>query len=311
MSVSASPLVRIDGISYQYRNAKQPSLNGISLQIKTGQILGLLGPNGAGKTTLISLIAGLLPVQTGGITLGGVPLFLARKAQPTSIALVPQENAVYPMLSVLENLRFFAGVQAIPRADQAGRIEEAVHFCRLESVTQKLAAQLSGGLRRRLNLAIGLLCAPQLLLLDEPTVGVDPQSRHFLLDSITELRRQGMSVLYTSHYMNEIEAICDDVAIIDHGKVISQGTLGDLVSSHSSHLDLSLKAPLSPEQLADLAFDLKETSFGRYQGVVPDRGLRTLLDQLAQQDNEILAISYGRQNLEQIFMRLTQSSLRD
>ncbi len=310
---AATTLVTVDRLAYQYRRSSSPSLDGISLQIARGQIFGLLGPNGAGKTTLISLLAGLLPLQQGRITFDGQPLAEARRTSPTAVALVPQENAVYPMLTVLENLQFFAGVQNIAGALRTRRIAEALAFCRLEQVTHKPAAQLSGGLRRRLNLAIGLLGDPQLLLLDEPTVGVDPQSRHFLLDSIATLRGAGKTVVYTSHYMDEVQTLCDTVAIIDQGRVLVQGSLADIASSGREQLEFSLRAPLPAALQASLQarVQLQATGPARYTAQLPIADLPTLLTELQTQGCELLSLAHGQQNLEQIFMRLTKRSLRD
>ncbi len=313
MSASTAILVSVDQLAYQYRRSSSPSLAGVSLQITRGEIFGLLGPNGAGKTTLISLLAGLLPLQQGRITLDGQPLDQARRAQPTAVALVPQENAVYPMLTVLENLQFFAGVQHISGALRTQRIEQALAFCRLEQVTHKQASQLSGGLRRRLNLAIGLLGDPQLLLLDEPTVGVDPQSRHFLLDSIATLRSAGKTVVYTSHYMDEVQTLCDTVAIIDQGQVLVQGSLAEIASSAREQLEFSLRAPLPAALLSELQtrIQLQTTGTARYTGQLPIADLPALLAELQTQGCELLSLAHGQQNLEQTFMRLTKRSLRD
>jgi ABC-2 type transport system ATP-binding protein len=308
-ALQGTTLLEINQVAYQYRQGLSPSLNGISLRIGAGEIFGLLGPNGAGKTTLISLIAGLLPLQQGEIRYAGQPLEAARRAQASVVALVPQENAVYPMLTVQENLAFFCGVQGIHGALARERIAQALGFCQLEPMARKLASQLSGGLRRRLNLAIGLLGDPRLLLLDEPTVGVDPQSRHFLLESIAALRARGVTVVYTSHYMDEVEALCDRVAIIDNGQVLVQGTLQEIAAIDSDHLELRLRSPL-PEALCT-QWALKALSPSHYEGRRPASALPELLSSLQSAGHELLSVTQGRQNLEQVFMRLTRRSLRD
>ncbi len=198
-------MLLIDGVSYRYRDAASAALQNISLNIPAAAVYGLLGPNGAGKTTLISLLAGLLTAGVGRISLNGQLLPAVRAADPRAIALVPQDYAFYPMLSVAENLRFFAGALGLNGAELKAQTNAAIAFGRLDQVVGKRAERLSGGLRRRLNLAIGLLGKPRLLLLDEPTVGVDPQSRHFLLDAIAALPATGTTVIYTSHYMEEVE----------------------------------------------------------------------------------------------------------
>jgi ABC-2 type transport system ATP-binding protein len=237
----------IDGVSYHYRDAAAPALQTVSLNIPANAVYGLLGPNGAGKTTLISLLAGLLATTQGTILFDAQPLGAIRAADPRSIALVPQDYAFYPMLTVHENLRFFAGALGLSGKQLKARIESAIAFARLEQVIAKRAEQLSGGLRRRLNLAIGLLGEPKLLLLDEPTVGVDPQSRHFLLDAIAALPASGTTVIYTSHYMEEVEAICQKIAIIDQGQVLCEGSLSDILCSPEPVLELNLSRPLPPE----------------------------------------------------------------
>ncbi len=303
-------MLKVDGVSYRYRDAAVPALQDVSLTLPSGGIYGLLGPNGAGKTTLISLLAGLLTVADGNISLNGQPLAEARAANPRAIALVPQDYAFYPMLTVAENLAFFAGALGLARDERRQQIDTAIAFARLEQVTGKRAEQLSGGLRRRLNLAIGLLGRPQLLLLDEPTVGVDPQSRSFLLESIAALPAAGTTVLYTSHYMEEVEAICQRVAILDQGRVLSEGTLDDLLATADSSAEIELDRPLPPA-LAEryAATDLGHFKFGLFFRSTVEAA--RLLDELAEAGCSVRQLHVGRQNLEQLFMRLTRRSLRD
>jgi ABC-2 type transport system ATP-binding protein len=303
-------MLQIDGVSYRYRAASSPALQDVSLNIPANGVYGLLGPNGAGKTTLISLLAGLLTAAIGRISLNGQPLAAIRAANPRAIALVPQDYAFYPMLSVTENLRFFGGVLGLQGAELKTQIEAATAFARLEQVVDKRAEQLSGGLRRRLNLAIGLLGRPQLLLLDEPTVGVDPQSRHFLLDAIAALPAAGTTVIYTSHYMEEVEAICQKIAIIDQGRVLTEGTLDDILHTQESSLELHLAQPL-PASIATLYEAMMEGDC-KYRLKLPSTAaLPRLLDELAAAGCSVRDLSLGQHNLEQVFMQLTKRSLRD
>jgi ABC-2 type transport system ATP-binding protein len=221
-------MIRLENLHYRYRPEVPPALDGVSIDIAHGSIHGLLGPNGAGKTTLISLLAGLLTPQEGRITIDGELLDGWRTARPNAIAQIPQDYAFYPMLTVAENLAFFAGVQGLPRQERQRQCTKALAFSRLESVASQRAGELSGGLRRRLNLAIGLTGEPEILLLDEPTVGVDSQSRNFLLEAVRQFVLSGRTVLYTSHYMEEVEAVCSDVSIIDHGKVLLSGPIAEV-----------------------------------------------------------------------------------
>ena len=303
-------MLLIDGVSYRYRDAVTPALQNVSLNIPATGVYGLLGPNGAGKTTLISLLAGLLTAAVGQISLHGQALATVRASNPRSIALVPQDYAFYPMLSVSENLRFFAGALGLKKPELQTQIDYAISFSRLEQVVSKRAEQLSGGLRRRLNLAIGLLGQPQLLLLDEPTVGVDPQSRHFLLDAIAALPATGTTVIYTSHYMEEIEAICQKIAIVDQGQVLTEGTLDDILRPDGAVLELHLAAPL-PEAIAQHYAASLEGKL-KYRLKLPSTAaLPRLLDELAAAGCTVRDLNLGQPNLEQIFMQLTQRSLRD
>ncbi len=312
-------MLQIDGVSYRYRAAASPALQNISLSIPAAGVYGLLGPNGAGKTTLISLLAGLLTAAVGRISLNGQPLPAIRAANPRAIALVPQDYAFYPMLGVTENLHFFGGVLGLQGLELKTRIDAAIAFARLEQVVGKRAEKLSGGLRRRLNLAIGLLGQPQLLLLDEPTVGVDPQSRHFLLDAIAALPAAGTTVIYTSHYMEEIEAICQRIAIIDQGDVLAEGTLDDILHNQEPSLELHLAQAL-PASIAtryaasaegDCKYRLKLPSTAPRSKYPWGAALPRLLDELAAAGCSVRDLSLGQHNLEQVFMQLTKRSLRD
>jgi ABC-type multidrug transport system ATPase subunit len=231
----------LEGVSFHYPGRGETVLDKVTLVIPAGGIFGLLGPNGAGKTTLISILAGQLHGATGSIRAGDEPLEALRRRRPLSLGLVPQEYAFYPMLTCAENLRFFGAVQGLAGARLRERVAAAAAFARVESVLGRRAGRLSGGLKRRLNLAIGLLGEPEILLLDEPTVGVDPQSRAFLLDSIRSLAGAGRTIVYTSHYMEEVEAICDRVAIIDSGRVLVSGALSEMIRDDSDLEELFMQ----------------------------------------------------------------------
>jgi len=222
-------MLKVERLSYRYPGGEEAVLSELSLEVPSSGIFGLLGPNGAGKTTLISILAGQLRAPVEKVTVDGVPLEALRRREPAVLGLVPQEFAFYPMLTCAENLRFFAAVQGLAGERLRERVEASAAFARIGNFLPRRAGELSGGLRRRLNLAIGLLTEPRILLLDEPTVGVDPQSRAFLLESIRGLAAAGRTIIYTSHYMEEVEAICDHVAIIDAGKVLRAGALADLL----------------------------------------------------------------------------------
>ena len=292
--------LEVQKLSYRYPGAAEPVLREISLEIPAGGVFGLLGPNGAGKTTLLSLIAGQRRGATGRLHVEG------------SLGLVPQECAFYPMLSCRENLRFFAAVQGVRQLDR--RIDAVANLARIEGVLGRAAGELSGGLKRRLNLAIGLLTEPRILLLDEPTVGVDPQSRAFLLDTVRSLAGPDRIVIYTSHYMEEVQAVCDRVAIMDHGRVLLSDTLAGVLEEGSGHLRLRLSAPLPAQLHAEwrLRYSLLDDGQDSYQlriGAPAEVG--RIVDAAIAADCRPLSVNYGRRDLEQVFLQLTQRSLRD
>jgi len=306
--------LNVEGLSFRYPRAGDAALQDATLVVPDGGIFGLLGPNGAGKTTLISILAGQLRGATGRIAAGGEALEAVRRSRPRFLGLVPQEYAFYPMLTCAENLRFFGGVQGLAGARLKQRLETVAAFARIEGVLKRRAGQLSGGLKRRLNLAIGLLGEPEILLLDEPTVGVDPQSRAFLLDSIRSLARPGTTIIYTSHYMEEIEAICDHVAIIDHGRVLLSGALAEVLQDSSGLLTLHLRTPLPDALASDWKgrYALREDGAARYSLRVPGAAqVAQAIEAARAAGCEPLAVGYGQRNLEQLFMQLTQRSLRD
>jgi ABC-2 type transport system ATP-binding protein len=214
-------LVTAENISYRYPKQSELALQGVDLTLPRGQSLGLLGPNGSGKSTLISVLMGLRVPQEGSVR-------HPAKRAPV-IAWVPQDQAFYPQLTCRENLQFFVSMLDLPAAERTARVEEAEEACVLQEFAGKLAHQCSGGVRRRLNIAIGLLQQPDVLLLDEPTVGVDPQTRAFLLEQVRRLARDGAAILYATHYMEEVSAVCDHILVLDHGKVLASGDLQTLL----------------------------------------------------------------------------------
>lgn len=199
-----------------------------------GCVFGLLGPNGAGKTTLISILTGMLDKDAGDVEIGGVSVDSDIAEVRRLIGYVPQDLAFYPALSVGENLRLFSALSPGAAKD---RLAFAIETADLAAHLKKSAQALSGGLKRRLNLAIGLLGQPKLLCLDEPTAGVDPQSRYFLIETVKRLRDQGMTILYTTHYMEEIERVCEQIAILDQGRIIAEGALKDLLARGQGNLE--------------------------------------------------------------------------
>jgi ABC-2 type transport system ATP-binding protein len=306
-------MLSIRNLSFRYPAATADALKDVSFDALRGEVLGLLGPNGAGKTTLISHLSGLRPLQNGDIAIDHRPLAAVRASSPTSIAVAPQEYAFYPSLSVVENLACFAGVGGLSGRDMKSRIAECLGVAQLERYAGVHADRLSGGLKRRLNMAIALLHRPELLLFDEPTVGVDPQSRAFLLQAIRQLATDGCAVIYTSHYMEEVQAIADRVVILDEGRVLKQGVLAELLGEGKTRLELAVEGG-EVERLLKLLSpfgDVVRLGAG-VQVMLASR--HSLAAVIAAVDAAGLVVSlarFGGADLEQLFMSLTHHSLRD
>ena len=302
-------MLALQQLGYRYPHAEAAALADVSLEVGRGCVLGLLGPNGAGKTTLISHLSGALAVQSGEILIDGQPLRQVRARTPARIAVAPQEQAFYPMLTVAENLAVFAAAGGLSGARKKQRVEACTQFAQLEQFAGVRAERLSGGLKRRLNLAIALLPEPELMLFDEPTVGVDPQSRAFILDAIKSLAQAGAAVIYASHYMEEIEAIADRVAILDRGHVLCEGALDALLSKSAMLLTLSADG-LDADTLSRFGTVERDGVHWRVH-LNEHSGPATVLAALEAAGIEVRHAEFGRHDLEQLFMALTHRSLRD
>ena len=292
------------------------ALADVCLHVPRGSVFGLLGPNGAGKTTLISILSGILAKSGGSLSVDGIDPDRDPAALKRILGLVPQHLAFYPTLSAAENLDFYAGVLGLGGALKRSRIEAAVAVADLGAHLRRRAGQFSGGLKRRLNLAIGLLNAPRLLILDEPTVGIDPQSRHFILQSLLRLRDSGVTIIYTSHYMDEVQQICDALAIIDKGRILMQGSLPNLLAGAGADLlTVELERPLNAELRRELEAALGQpvqlegpTTLSLHAELLL---LERLLAFARTQGLGVRNIRYGAQDLEKVFLRLTSTSLRE
>jgi ABC-2 type transport system ATP-binding protein len=269
---------------------KTLAVDGLSLAVRKGEILGLLGPNGAGKSTSVSLSVGLLAPDAGSVAIDGD----GNPAEPKvrqKIGVAPQALALYDALTGEENLYFFGEMFGLSGAVLDQRVKWCLAFVGLTDRKDDLTGGYSGGMKRRLNLAAALIHDPQLLLLDEPTVGVDPQSRNKIFESIEELHRQGRTIIYTTHYMEEAERLCDRIAIVDAGKLLALGTLNELLAEHGGAPTLVVKTN-GEERRMQTADPLAE------------------LNRIAAQ-GKIEAFQMERPTLEQVFLRLTGRSLRD
>lgn len=305
-------MISIKQLQFRYPSSQRLSLHNIDLHIERGSLFGLLGPNGAGKTTLLSILSGLLPCPPEHVFIDGRDLASSDTLKQVRLALVPQEYAFYLPLSVRENLNFFAGVQGISKAAIGESIDRVVAMTGLADRLDERASNLSGGLKRRLNLAIGLLNQPRLLLLDEPTVGIDPHSRHFILQTIKSLSEQGATVIYTSHYMEEVQSLCDKIAIIDHGQVLLDGDLQSLLESAGSDLlRLEFNQPLDDVCLLAMPqVEIVNREAQRLEVRINNIDELLMLLNLLR-DCGICKIEYGNHTLESLFLNLTQRTLRD
>ena len=307
-------MIQIEGLSFRYPGAVRDAIRDLSLQINRGSLFGLLGPNGSGKTTLISILTGLLSPTRGTVLIDGRTLPEQAGEIQAFSALVPQDYAFYPRLSVQDNLRFFGAALAIPAPELRARLAEAVATTGLEAFQQARAEHLSGGLKRRLNLAIGLLNRPQLLFLDEPTVGIDPQSRNFILESIRRINAAGTTVVYTTHYMEEVESLCDEIGILDDGRLLARGTLSELLNDTDGQaLTINLTASPSAAQQTELQGFAELELDGQILHMRHCNAdqVNELLGLLTRQGLNVGRMQYGYGNLEELFLHLTGHQLRD
>lgn len=309
-SAGESAYISIRNLSWRYPGADHAALDDVALSVARGSTFGLLGPNGAGKSTLLSMLTGLLPAPPGTVRVAGRDAAREAAQIKAQSALVPQDYAFYPALSGRENLRFFAGIHGLDRAQWRRRLDYCVEVCRLGEVLERPAEHYSGGVKRRLNLAIGLLNAPRILYLDEPTVGIDALSRQCIIDAIRALKADGVTVIYTSHYMEEVEAICDALAVIDRGRVVVQERMEHLLQRGGvKQLQLLLRepppkalraalAPFAPQPLGATRWTLH-----LQQGAAQ---LPQILALLAQHGAAVEQLQFGVSRLEQVYMALLE-----
>ncbi len=294
------------------------AVDGVSLTIDPGETFGLLGPNGAGKTTTISMIAGLLQADAGSVRVAGEEIVTDSVRGRSAIGLVPQDLAIYPDLSAAENLKFFGRLYGMAGDELDSRVSEVLELIGLSERKGDLTKEFSGGMKRRLNIGIGLLHRPRLLILDEPTVGVDPQSRNAILESVEILSREGMAVLFTTHYMEEAERLCDRVAIIDEGRIQAEGTRRELVSLVGGKDRISIAGTGNLNAAAETVRAMSgvseaSASDGRIEVLSENASsiLPELLERVTNSGGAITGVEVIEPNLEAVFLHLTGKALRD
>jgi ABC-2 type transport system ATP-binding protein len=291
----------------------------VSFTAVSGEVLGLLGPNGAGKSTTISMLAGLTRPDSGSVKIDGVALGTGADPTKRRLGLVTQEIALIEELPARMNLEFFGGLYGLRGRALASRIAAVLELTSLADRAKDPPSEFSGGMRRRLNIACALLHEPQILLLDEPTVGVDPQSRNAIFETIEVLAGEGRALVYTTHYMEEVERLCDRIVIMDHGKVLADDSLAGLLKSTAVTSKLTLKYDVPPDAaaLAEIAHlpGVTKIDFSGTELSVSAADLGTaaprVLERLAARGFSCQELTSRRANLEDVFLSLTGRTLRD
>jgi ABC-2 type transport system ATP-binding protein len=325
-----TPIIEIHGLKKHFNPPDGViAVKGISFEIMQGEIFSLLGPNGAGKTTAINMMSGLLTPTEGDVTVGGHSITDDPMGVKKLIGVVPQELAVYPTLSARQNLAFFGKMYGLGGSLLKERIAEVLDFTELADRADDPVDEYSGGMKRRVNIGIGLLHRPQVLFLDEPTVAIDPQSRRNILDAVKSLNEQGMTVLYTTHYMEEAQELSDRVAIIDHGEIIALGTQEELTQMVGEHDTLTLSVPGVTQDVIDRLRALdgvdKCIQVGAENGDTDatqngdlrlltrdgDMVLPEVIGTITAAGLKLTALEVQEPTLEAVFLHLTGRALRD
>lgn len=297
------------------------AVDDLSFSVNEGEIFGLLGPNGAGKSTTMNVITSLCDFGKGQVTVDGADIVKDKEKVKRVIGMVPQEIALYPFLTAEENVKFFASLYGLKGKELSAAAREALEFVGLSDRAKMKPKKMSGGMKRRLNIACGIAHRPKLIIMDEPTVGVDAQSREHILGSIKTLRERGATVIYTSHYMNEVEDICDRIAIIDHGKFVACGTESELISTVSDSKVLKLTTEINSdfpvdELISELSAlpDVKKARVDESAVILEINASRkdfTLyIEHITKRGLPIVGITSESMNLEDVFIALTGRELR-
>ncbi len=309
-------VIEVNSLIKRYGN--RVAVKGISFSVREGEIFGLLGPNGAGKTTTISILATLLPLDEGKVTICGYDLAREANRIKPLIGFVPQELALYPTLSAWDNLAFFGRIYGLHGKALKERINAVLDLVGLRDRARDAVRTFSGGMKRRLNIAAGLIHQPRILFLDEPTVGVDPQSRNFIFEHIERLKAEGMTIIYTTHYMEEAERLCDRVAIMDEGRILALDTPKGLIGLLGGGV---IHMEVSEDRIEDLLPAIRSlphvqavSSQGRRLKVEASASRPALLELIElcnTRDVPIFSLEVLEPNLESVFLHLTGKRLRD
>ncbi|MDF2671100.1 MAG: transporter ATP-binding protein [Paenibacillus sp.] len=290
----------------------------LSLRVQEGEILGLLGPNGAGKSTTIQLIVSLLRKTSGEIKLFGKELERHRSFAKKHVGIVPQELAIYEDMTAYENVHFFGGLYGLRGAELMQNAEEALAFVGLRDRRNSYPSTFSGGMKRRLNIACAIVHKPKLIIMDEPTVGIDPQSRNYILASVRNLNEAGSTIIYTSHYMEEVEQICSRIVIMDHGKMVAEGTKEQLkaiiMNTKDIWIEVQSTESLDTSRLKEIQGVNSVEAIDHMVKINTELAVNNhnkVIQQLISQQIEIRSVRIDEPNLETVFLTLTGRNLRD
>ncbi len=308
-------MIRVDNLRKTY--GKHLAVDDITFQAAEGEIFGLLGPNGAGKTTTISIIAGLLEATAGSVMVDGRPMSPTASEVKKVMGVVPQDIALYEDLSARENLAFWGGLYDLRGTHLKERVEVVLEWIGLADRSRDMVKTYSGGMKRRLNLGLALIHEPKLLLLDEPTVGVDPQARLSILDVIRAVAAQGTTILYTTHYMQEAEELCQRLAIMDHGRILAEGTVEELKHMVGEGEVVTVRGRFTADEMRNALAGHEHVRTVTLEdahamlAVSGDGGSARLLHDLLGRSLEVEGINVRPPSLEQVFIKLTGRKLRD
>ncbi|WP_434024388.1 ABC transporter ATP-binding protein [Neobacillus mesonae] len=297
------------------------AVKGVSFSVKKGESYGLLGPNGAGKSTTINMITGLFPPTSGTIFLNDIDVVKNPKQAQKWIGVVPQEIALYQEMSARENLKFWGRLYDLSGKELNKKVDEVLEIIGLTDRAKDKVGTFSGGMKRRVNIGAAILHQPQILIMDEPTVGIDPQSRNHILETVKRLNEEGMTIIYTSHYMEEVEYLCERIGIIDHGEVIASGTLHELREKMEDSSRMKLTIDGKPQntgkitQALENLFSKKEFQLQNNELTVFHKDPQSILSELIQSvtvtGTRITSVDIVEPNLESVFLHLTGRNLRD
>lgn len=309
-------LLEVKGLQKTFKTVK--AVKGIDFVVEKGEVVGLLGPNGAGKSTTISMISTLLKPDNGSIHYNGENIAKTPKAIQKVLGYVPQEIALYPMLSGKENMLFWGRAYGLKGKELKERIDDVSEVIGIKDRLKDKVKTYSGGMKRRLNIGVALLHNPELIIMDEPTVGIDPQSRNHILDTVLKLNKKGMTVIYTSHYMEEVEYLCNRICIMDQGEIIAEGSKESLIAQMGHDQEIVLKLENYDNEMLkslkniDTVKKIEEIEDKILVTAAQDSSIfKKMIDVLNQSEVNILSMDINEPNLENVFLKLTGRALRD